>query len=425
MAATDHQQSWLRSSPRTMARLLLPASFWVIVAAAAASVLSERALPLAIVLATTAFAIRWIALGAPAQRTPLDWPITALAAMAAVTLWITPLPAVSWVQVARLMLGFALCYAVADWVTPARYRLAASGLAAAGLVLATGALVSVRWETYKFVFLPPALYEQIQPRVADVVNPNVMAGYLALLLPCVLGPLFFDRHRLAWYAQLLSLAAALGMLVVLLLTQSRAGMLAAALGLCGLGLLRWGRSRAALLGLAGLALMVGLLWPRLAGVVAANVSLVGGAQRVEIWQHAMTMLRDHALTGIGMGSFNHVLNAGYPLQLSPPDVPHAHNLFLQVALDLGLPGLIAWLAALGAATYAAWQAFWRGLATGDGLRAGLAAGLLGAQLVLVTHGMLDAVFWGMVRPAVLVWALWGVAVALQRAESAPPATVKV
>jgi putative inorganic carbon (HCO3(-)) transporter len=37
--------------------------------------------------------------------------------------------------------------------------------------------------------------------------------------------------------------------------------------------------------------------------------------------------------------------------------------------------------------------------------------LLCSQVALVVHGLTDAVTWGMVRPAPLVWALWGLAMA--------------
>ena len=36
------------------------------------------------------------------------------------------------------------------------------------------------------------------------------------------------------------------------------------------------------------------------------------------------------------------------------------------------------------------------------------------QVALVTHGIVDAVTWGMVRTAVIVWTLWGLAAASKR-----------
>lgn len=397
---------------RQTARSLLPFAFWAVVLAAGTTVLVEAAQPVALVVIVAAFGVRWVATGAPAVRTPLDWPIAGLAVMTGITLLITPVPDVTWPQVARLAVGVALFYAVAAWaVDEARRRLASLGLAAAGLVLALGALVSVRWETYKFAFLPRAFYEAIPPRVADYVNPNVMAGYLALLLPCVIAPLIYSWGRLGRAARILGPLALTVMCAVLLLTQSRGGLLAAAAGVLALGLLRWGRSRTARIGLGVVVLLALVLSPWIAGALTANVALVGGPERAEIYHSALAIIRDHWLLGVGLGAFPHVLNAAYPLTLQPEGVPHAHNLFMQVWIDLGLPGLLAWLAAAVAATLAAWRALRCGLAAGDTLLAGFAAGLLAAQAALVVHGALDAVTWGMVRPAVLVWALWGLAVA--------------
>jgi putative inorganic carbon (HCO3(-)) transporter len=56
--------------------------------------------------------------------------------------------------------------------------------------------------------------------------------------------------------------------------------------------------------------------------------------------------------------------------------------------------------------------------------AALGAGLLGSQIALIVHGLTDAVTWGMVRPAPVVWALWGTVIAaallLQPTQSKSP-----
>jgi putative inorganic carbon (HCO3(-)) transporter len=113
-----------------------------------------------------------------------------------------------------------------------------------------------------------------------------------------------------------------------------------------------------------------------------------------------------------MGTFKQVANALYPFFLAGPDadVPHAHNLALQVAVDLGLPGLIAWLALFGLVIVGAWQVYRHGRASGAGTLAGLGAGLLASQVALIVHGLTDAATWG-TRPAVVVWAIWGLTMA--------------
>jgi putative inorganic carbon (HCO3(-)) transporter len=127
------------------------------------------------------------------------------------------------------------------------------------------------------------------------------------------------------------------------------------------------------------------------------------------------MLQDFLFTGIGMGSFLETANRFYPFAAvnvtTGPKIYHVHNLFLQVALDLGAPGFLAWLAILVGVTWAAWQVYRTGRRSGQPFYACLGAGILASQAALIVHGMTDAVTWGMVRPAPIVWGLWGIAAA--------------
>jgi putative inorganic carbon (HCO3(-)) transporter len=111
-----------------------------------------------------------------------------------------------------------------------------------------------------------------------------------------------------------------------------------------------------------------------------------------------------------MGTFPEVTRALYPnILLTVGDVPHAHNLFLQIAVDLGLPGLVAWLVMAFGILRCAWHVYRAGLRQAGWL-ASLGAGLIAAQTALTIHGLVDAVTWG-TRPAVVVWGIWGLALA--------------
>jgi putative inorganic carbon (HCO3(-)) transporter len=130
--------------------------------------------------------------------------------------------------------------------------------------------------------------------------------------------------------------------------------------------------------------------------------------RLEIWSRAVYMIQDFPLTGIGMGSFPHVADQFYPfLMHGQGTVDHAHNLCLQVAVDIGVLGLIAWLAVLMSVVVVSWRVFKDGIQTNRVWLKGLGGGLLCSQVALATHGMTDAVTWGIVRSAPVVWALWG------------------
>ena len=79
---------------------------------------------------------------------------------------------------------------------------------------------------------------------------------------------------------------------------------------------------------------------------AFSINTLSG--RVEIWARAIYAMQDFAFTGMGMNTFRHIVHVLYPLYTVSPDVPlkdigHAHNEFLQSGLDLGIPGMIAFI----------------------------------------------------------------------------------
>jgi putative inorganic carbon (hco3(-)) transporter len=172
------------------------------------------------------------------------------------------------------------------------------------------------------------------------------------------------------------------------------------------------------------------------GVVWGGTARSSGAQgdsplsldkvdgRVEVWSRAIYGIEDFPLTGMGLNTFRHVLPVLYPLFSIGPEVDlgHAHNEFLQAALDLGLPGLIAFIALyLGAFTMVGH--IWRApidLPTGHapddqppGRRPDRAAerrtfalGLGGALLAHLVYGLTDAIALG-AKPGLVFWLVLG------------------
>mgnify|MGYP005811394063 CR=1 FL=1 len=69
----------------------------------------------------------------------------------------------------------------------------------------------------------------------------------------------------------------------------------------------------------------------------------------------------------------------------------------QIGIDLGMLGLIAWLAIFITILKINWTIYKYGLVEHDHLTAGIGAGLICSQAALLIHGMLDAVTWGMVK----------------------------
>jgi len=379
------------------------------------SMASVRTLGAGAVILGVFWSARVLLTGRLTLRTPSDFGVLVLLMTIPLSLWATAFPEETKPQLLRLILGILFYYAIVNWAqSEKRLKLVVTSLIAGGTGLLGFALVSVKWVTHKLPFLPPALYDKFGLLVTDTIHPNVLAGTLVLIVPVAFALLFFSPKRIHWVIKLLAGIMAAGSLGTLLLTQSRGAMIALAAALGVLVCLRW-RLGWIIIPLGAIFMGVVIYQAgvgRMLDFVSANQTLNGLDGRIEIWSRALAMIRDFPFTGIGMGSFGKVADLLYPYYSAlPGTVEHAHNLFLQVAVDLGLPGLIAWLSILLGAIGNAWRLFRLGKAAGNGFQAALGAGLLSSQAALVIHGTMDAVTWGMVKPAPLVWALWGIAAA--------------
>jgi putative inorganic carbon (HCO3(-)) transporter len=388
---------------------------WIVLTVVAASVAFTRLLLVTIGVALLFWPLRRLVIGSFGRRTPLDWGIGFLVLMLPVTLWATPLLGTTLPQVLRLSAGILLFYAVVNGAQDVpRLRLLALGTVLIGLALALVATVSVDWFINKLAFIPSEVYSHFIRLFADTIHPNVMAGYLVILLPVSVTLLFFAWGQLRRQLRLALILASLFIFAILILTKSRGAWMGFGAMILLLVTLRWRRGwlmlPAFLLAAIGVLALVGS-GPVL-DALATSGTVNGVAGRVEIWSRAIFMIRDFSFTGIGMGTFGNLADALYPfLLVAPGTIPHAHNLFLQVAVDLGIPGLIAWLAIFGLVARCAWDVYRYGRRLQDAWIMALGAGLLGSQFALAVHGLTDAVTWGMVRPAPLVWGLWGLTVA--------------
>jgi hypothetical protein len=148
---------------------------------------------------------------------------------------------------------------------------------------------------------------------------------------------------------------------------------------------------------------------------------------VEIWSRAIYGIQDFPFTGMGMNTFRKIMPILYPLfTISPEvDIGHAHNEFLQAALDLGIPGLIALIAIYFVAfsmLFQTWQksgrhSFTRSargldkiLLSSSGIKA-LSMGIFASLLAHALYGLTDAVALG-AKPGILFWMLLGLTAGL-------------
>jgi putative inorganic carbon (HCO3(-)) transporter len=143
--------------------------------------------------------------------------------------------------------------------------------------------------------------------------------------------------------------------------------------------------------------------------------------RFEVWSRAIYAIQDFPFTGMGMGTFRRVMPILYPVfSLGPDfDVGHAHNHLLNAALDLGIPGLISYLAIWLGATAMARQAIY---SSDDGI-AVLALGLSGGMLAYFIYGLTDTNALGS-KPGLLMWIVFSLVFCLYRAAGAHAAAYR-
>jgi putative inorganic carbon (HCO3(-)) transporter len=380
------------------------------------SLVWTQLLVITVVIGTAFWVIRWLATGKISIRTPVDWGNILLVLLVGVSCLITSLPGTTAPQVLRLLSGVIFFYAIVNWSRSIkRSCVLLSMLALVGVSLSLFALVSVDWSPTKLQFVALQVRNWFPIAVSDTVHPNVMAGTLLLFAPIVCAVVVFNRwsslaSREKKIAYLLCGLALLSIAPILLLTVSRGAWVALITALAILVSLRWKWGLLVVVALIASAVLVPYLISPidLLGIAMENQPLGSLMARLEVWDRATFIIEVFPFTGVGMGLYPDVVALIYPLVIASPELAvHAHNLFLQVAVDLGIPGLIAWLSVLMVVFTVSWGLYRNGRRLNDPWLAGLGAGFFCSTAALVLHGFVDAVVWGMVRQAPVVWFLWG------------------
>jgi putative inorganic carbon (HCO3(-)) transporter len=362
---------------------------------------------------------RWVAWGRASRRTPMDGPIVVLLLMVGIGLAVSMGLAWSWPRAPVILLGVATYYGLVNSIrTEKHLRWMAIGLVLASLSYTLVGLLGTDWEMIRFVELPqvyrhiPRLihYAAPGPDIApsELLNPRQVAGALVVLFPIPLTLLLFGHDQ---RLRLLSGLAALVMIGTLLLSQSIPGIIALGTVLLFLGVWRnrWFLSLIPL----GLACLGGGLLAYGPGRAALNLLSfdhpigIGVALRLDMWSRALAMIHDMPFTGVGLNGFAVIQDQFYP-GFSLGREPHAHSLFLQTALDLGVPGFVAFLWLLVAFANTMVKTY---RATTDRDLRALLVGLVASILGHLIYGLMDMTPWGS-RTQVAFWAILGAASAM-------------
>jgi hypothetical protein len=259
------------------------------------------------------------------------------------------------------------------------------------------------------------------------LHPNVAGGIMAAMLPFA-GLAAIHAGKMVqqgggqpagrWLGLILALALCGAIGLGLLLSSSRGAWLALGVALAlgtalyiARSVFHWlGHHRPALqrwvrLGLVMvllvMALAFALAWP--GGIWTALGNLPGpntAAPRAEMQGRSLVLVHDYAVLGAGLDSFM-MLYSTYALLTHVGYIQYSHNLFLDVAIEQGLPSLLMLVLSWLLFAVAVWRMLWRSPESqgrpqgessspdGGGLLA--AAGL--SLVVTLVHGMGDDVYY--------------------------------
>lgn len=378
-------------------------------------------------LLASAWLLRWVVRREPWPATPFNLGLLLLVLATGVSSWVSALPELTIPKLTGIILGLAVLRVLAFGVHDRRsFQLGLGAFALAGAVIWAVGVLGTGWTGKVALLQPivarlPRIFTALPETAGQGVNANHLAGVLVLYWPvavaCAVGA-WRERRMTPGAVALFGALIAGG---TLLLTQSRSAWIGAIAASLVLLVAMRGRTRwllliaAAVLLLASIAVLIGVTGlGDLAGAdptsgveqVVGRLSLSG---RAEIWSRALYAIQDFPFTGTGLGTFRRVVHVLYPLFTIDPamDFAHAHNIFLQVGVDLGLPGLVAYVAVLLLALALAW----RGARAGPRWLQAPAAGLLAGLVGLHVYGLTDALALGS-KPGIAFWMALGLVAAL-------------
>jgi putative inorganic carbon (HCO3(-)) transporter len=364
--------------------------------------------------------------------TPLNILLLSLLIMVGVSLWATFDIPFSLGKVAGTLLGFFLFLGLVQFAdSESRLWLTVVGFLLGGLALGAVALVGTGWWDKfpvigKLVRYFPVRLRGI-PGAEEGFNPNAVGGSITLFLPLIPALLWPGVHlesvgknlrrmiRIGLWILLVPLSG------VLLLSQSRGAWLAISAAVVLVASVRFRWVRWTVMAAILIALILGLVYQPWNHLMAEQQSITSGAEislaaRLEIWSRAIYGIQDFPFTGMGMNTFRKVVHVLYPLFTISPDVDiaSAHNNILQTALDLGIPGMIAYV---GVWSAAAWMLAWVFRHSGNQLHRRIAIGLGAGLFAQFVYGINDAIPLG-AKVGIFWWVALAITAALFRLETA-------
>ncbi len=311
------------------------------------------------------------------ERMPLDLPILLFVGAVALSALVSPFPGMAAGSTALLAFAIYLGYGAVVRAVTRDHAFPTRLLEA----IAAGTVAAAVWGTINHVV------SGLPAQTSD--GYNTLGTTLALGLPLLLG---LAVRRRGWGLLFFGAGAAVTA-IGLVLTSARGAWLGGLAGLavflaCVPRVVR--RLVLALLvlvlvaGLIGVNGAVAVLEQRAAGSV---LNVTANSIRIAMWKSALQIFRDNPLMGTGLGTFTLV----YPRYRLPddseqvPSRPFAHNIFLNMAVEGGIFGVLSFAGLIAAALWGGLR--WIRQAPED--ERVIAASVVAALVAVLMHQQVD------------------------------------
>lgn len=406
------------------------ATFWVDsipLAIALPFLLFPQRAPILTAISLAGLIVSWLYAATQTHKlsSPLSVTVICLGSWSILAILVSADPDLTVEKAAGLILGLAVWRWVAIW---GKNQPGQNILLFGYLIIGTGftgiGFLSVDWLdkipalTRIINIFPQQVISLTAIGSGEGVQPNQLAGTLLWLFPISTAATVILLHVRQRFLAVCTGLLSLLFVIILILSQSRGGWLG---GLATAGSIVWlaaftvpvphwySRMRwgwpAIVIGLIAISfLAIGPTGIMQIWVDPPDTTAVGDlgtlSFRQEVWTWALQAIQDFAFTGTGLGSFRTVVHRLYPIAIPvTEDIAHAHNVFLQIALDTGLPGLTFYLAMLCVYGWMGWSLIKQTKIFEVKI---LAIGLLASQIGFHTYGLLDTISLG-AKPGLLFW----------------------
>lgn len=360
----------------------------------------------------------------PVRRTPLDIPMMVFLLTAGTGVWAAYDRAAAWNKFWLIVAAILLYYALAGQPpSNSTIIVGLAGMLGAGLSIYF--LLTNNWNIFpadiSILNRLGTVWMKVRPGVhAPIIQLNIAGGLLAMLLPVSLAWVIYIWMKHSWMWLLVAVGSIVIISIGLLMTSSRAAWAAL---IVALGLWLWWevsesvarkirRSRRLTFSLPIMLVILmalGLLGLHRDSFFRMANALPGKADagsRAEIIRNTIQLIRDYPFTGGGLASFPGLYST-YIRIIQVPEFFYSHNLYTDVGLEQGLPGLAAlWIIMAGTG----WLLLKSLVASPS--RNLLAGGCLAGLMVILLHGFLDDALYGM-GGTPLLFILPGIAANLQ------------